>query len=61
MHNNFQPKMAQYYKVLSSSDKEELKKFYPNINEEVQYLIAPEEQPQAFQGQQVTISSFKTL
>lgn len=53
--------MAQYYKVLSPTDKEELRKFYPNINEDVQYLIAPEEQPQAFQGQQVTISSSQKI
>lgn len=48
--------MAQYFKVLSQSDKEELRKFYPNINEEVQYLIAPDEQAHTFQGQQVNVS-----
>lgn len=50
--------MAQYYKVLSQSEKEELRKFYPNIGDEVQYLIAPEEQQQPFQGQQVNIETF---
>lgn len=49
--------MAQYFKVLSQSDKDELRTFYPNINDEVQYLITPEEQPQSFQGQQVKNSS----
>lgn len=51
--------MAQYYQVLSQSDKtavEELRQYYPNIvdNPTVQYVISPEEQQsQPFQGQQV--------
>lgn len=51
--------MAQYFKVLSPSDKEELRKFYPNINDDVQYIVTPEDQSQQFQGQQVK-NSFPT-
>lgn len=49
--------MAQYYKVLSQSGKEDLTDYYTNIGKEVQYVITPEEQQQPFQGQQVKFSS----
>lgn len=50
--------MAQYYQVLSQSDKntiEELRQYYPNIieNQNVQYVIHSDDQTQQFQGQQV--------
>lgn len=53
--------MAQYYQVLSQSDKnsvEELRQYYPNIveNQTVQYVISPEHQ-QHLQGQQIIVTS----
>lgn len=50
--------MAQYFQVVSQPKKptmEELRQFYPNIveNQNIQYVLQPDEQQTQFQNQQV--------